>query len=71
MMQETRKRYLTIRQTAAQGILNEHRLRCMVKQGQLPGFFDGYDNRRFLIDVVELERQLREASINGGTLNEN
>ena len=71
MVKETRKRYLTIRQTVAQGILNEHRLRCMVKQGQLPGFYDGYHGTRFLIDVDALERQLRAASINGGTIDEN
>ena len=69
MMQEARisnKRYLTIRQTAAQGILNENLLRCMARDGELPGFYDGYNNRRFLIDVVELGKKLRAASINGG-----
>lgn len=54
--------FKTIRQTAAMGILNEHRIRLMVAQGLCPGIRTG---NRFLVNVnalVELlDRQSREA----------
>ncbi|WP_419012735.1 hypothetical protein [Dysosmobacter sp.] len=53
--------FKTIRQTAATGILTEHRLRLMVAQGIYPGIRTG---NRFLVNVdalVELlDRQSRE-----------
>ncbi len=52
-------RLLTIRQTAATGILPENRLRTMQREGKLPGFIAG---NRFLVDVEQLEKLLREAS---------
>ena len=52
--------FKTIRQTAATGILTEHRLRLMQKQGILPGFQAG---NRFLVNVEALSAQLDAASI--------
>lgn len=52
-------RLLTIRQTAATGILPENRLRTMQKEGRLPGFKEG---NRFFVDVEQLEEMLRAAS---------
>ncbi len=52
----------TIRQTAALGILNEHRLRLMVAQGACPGFKTG---NRFLVNVDMLIKQLEEESQKG------
>lgn len=53
--------FKTIRQTAAMGILTEHRLRLMVAQGLCPGIRTG---NRFLVNVealVELlDKQSRE-----------
>ena len=54
--------FRTIRQTASDGILSEHRLRQMQKEGKLPGFYVG---NRFLVDQEELEAFLhREATKN-------
>ena len=57
--------FKTIRQTAAIGIISEHRLRLMQKQGTLPGIWTG---NRFLVNVellVELlERESRAAVCN-------
>ena len=50
---------LTIRQTAARGILPENRLRIMQKEGRLPGFMAG---NRFYVNVEQLEEILRAAS---------
>lgn len=51
--------FLTIRQTAAAGILSEHYLRLRQKQNKLPGFYSG---TRFIIDVPALLDMLhREA----------
>lgn len=49
--------FKTIRQTAATGILPEHRLRMMQKQGKLPGVFSG---SRFLVNVDALVVMLEE-----------
>lgn len=46
---------LTIRQTAATGILPEYRIRCMVAQGVCPGIRSG---NRFLVNVAALEEML-------------
>lgn len=43
--------FKTIRQTAATGILSEHRLRLMVAEGTCPGIQTG---NRFLINVDAL-----------------
>lgn len=53
------KSFLTIRQTAASGILSEHYLRLRQKQNKLPGFYSG---TRFIVDVQALIDMLhREA----------
>lgn len=51
--------YGTIRQTAATGILTEHRLRLMLKAGELPGFYAG---NRFMVDMNQLVTILAEKS---------
>ena len=47
--------FKTIRQTAATGILSEHRLRLMVAAGTCPGIKTG---NRFLINVSALSEML-------------
>ena len=55
------QKFLTIRQTAATGILSEHHLRMMEKQGRLPGVRSG---NRFLVNtallIEQLDRESRE-----------
>lgn len=51
--------FRTIRETAELGILNEHRLRIMRKNGNLPGVMSG---KWFRVDVDRLIDQLREMS---------
>lgn len=60
--------FKTIRQTAATGILTEHRLRCMVAEGICPGIKTG---NRFLINVTALAEMLdaeshKETAVNVG-----
>lgn len=56
-------RFLTIRQTAATGILSEYHLRIMEKQGKLPGIYVG---NRFKVNygllLEQLDRQSAERS---------
>lgn len=47
--------FKTIRQTAATGILSEHRIRLMVAAGQCPGIKAG---NRFLVNVSALAEML-------------
>lgn len=47
--------FKTIRQTAATGILPEHRIRLMVAAGQCPGIKTG---NRFLVNVSALAEML-------------
>ena len=47
--------FKTIRQTAATGILSEHRIRLMVAAGQCPGIKTG---NRFLVNVSALSEML-------------
>lgn len=47
--------FKTIRQTAARGILSEHRIRLMVAAGQCPGIKTG---NRFLVNVSALAEML-------------
>ena len=51
--------FKTIRQTAATGILPEHRLRLMQKQKLLPGIQSG---NRFLVNVDALVEMLNTES---------
>ncbi len=55
------QKFLTIRQTAATGILSEHHLRMMEKQGKLPGIRSG---NRFLVNTALLIEQLDRESLN-------
>lgn len=52
-------KFLTIRQTAATGILSEHHLRLLEKQGKLPGIYSG---NRFKVNVDLLVDQLNRES---------
>lgn len=51
--------FKTVRQTAATGILSEHRLRLMVAEGICPGIQTG---NRFLINVEALAEMLDKMS---------
>lgn len=51
--------FKTVRQTAATGILSEHRLRLMVAEGICPGIQTG---NRFLINVEALAEMLDRMS---------
>ena len=51
--------FKTIRQTAATGILSEHRLRLLVAEGKCPGIFTG---NRFLVNTTALAELLDEES---------
>ena len=53
------QKFLTIRQTAATGILSEHHLRLLEKQGKLPGIYSG---NRFKVNVDLLVDQLNRES---------
>ena len=55
----------TIRQTAKLGILTEHRLRILQKQGLLPGVYCG---NRFLVDVDALRAWMAAQSEQGARL---
>lgn len=48
-------KFLTIRQTAATGLITEHRLRILVAQGLCPGIKTG---NRFMVNVTALAEQL-------------
>lgn len=52
--------FKTIRQTAAMGILPEHRLRILVAQGKCPGVYSG---TRFLVNVNLLIEMLDRKSM--------
>ena len=58
-------RFLTIRQTASTGLIAEHRLRVLVKEGKCPGYYAG---TRFWVDVDGLADLLRRVSAQGGRL---
>lgn len=51
--------FKTIRQTAATGILSEHRIRLMVAAGECPGIKTG---NRFLVNITALAEQLERMS---------
>lgn len=51
--------FKTIRQTAAMGILNEHRLRVLVSEGRCPGMRAG---NRFMVNVTALAEFLERES---------
>lgn len=47
--------FKTIRQTAATGLLPEHRIRILVAKGRCPGIMSG---NRFLVNVAALAEML-------------
>jgi len=56
----TEKTFLTIRETAATGILSEHALRLMVKQNRLPCIKVGVKcliNYPLLLEILDSESQ--------------
>lgn len=55
-------KFLTIRQTAATGILTEHRIRLLVAAGECPGIRAG---NRFLVNVEALAEFLDKESRKG------
>ena len=57
--------FKTIRQVASTGLIAEHRLRVLVKQGKCPGYYAG---TRFWVDVDGLTDLLRRVSAEGGRL---
>lgn len=53
--------FLTIRQTAATGVLSEHHLRLMEKQGRLPGIRTGKTFRvNFEMLLAQLDKESAE-----------
>lgn len=54
--------FRTIRQTAATGILSEHRLRLLVAEGRCPGIRTG---NRFLVNLEALAELLDKQSREG------
>ena len=59
MVQQTAPKFLTIRETAATGILSEHHLRLMAKRGELPGIYAG---TRFKVNYPLLIEKLNRES---------
>ena len=60
----TTSNYLTIRQTAALGIITEFQLSRMAKAGELPGFYSG---RTYKVNIPMLIEKLDAMSaVNGG-----
>lgn len=51
--------FKTIRQTAALGMLTENRLRIMLREGRLPGFYTG---TRYMVNTDLLAEQLEAMS---------
>ncbi|WP_130848590.1 hypothetical protein [Intestinimonas timonensis] len=58
-MSENIPKFLTIRETAKTGILSEHHLRIMEKQGRLPGVRVG---NQFKVNLDLLVDQLNQES---------
>ena len=51
--------FKTVRQTAATGLISEHALRLLVKEGKCPGIYSG---TRFLVNITALSEQLDKES---------
>ena len=60
MVQQNIPKFMTIRETAATGILSEHHLRLMVKRGELPGIYAG---SRFKVNYPLLVEKLNRDSM--------
>ena len=60
-MEKSIPTFLTIRQTAATGVISEHHLRMMEKQGRLPGIRTGKTFRvNFEMLIAQLDRESME-----------
>lgn len=60
MVEQNTPKFLTIRQTAATGILSEHHLRLMAKRNELPGIYAG---TRFKVNYPLLVAKLNQDSM--------
>lgn len=60
MVQQNTPKFMTIRETAATGILSEHHLRLMAKRGELPGIYAG---SRFKVNYPLLVEKLNHDSM--------
>ena len=60
MSQQTAPKFMTIRETAATGILSERHLRLMAKRGELPGIYVG---TRFKVNYPLLVEKLNRDSM--------
>ena len=67
MVQQNTPRFMTIRETAATGILSEHHLRLMAKRGELPGIYAG---SRFKVNYPLLIEKLNHDSMEVKASNE-
>lgn len=59
MVQQSTPKFMTIRETAATGILSEHHLRLMAKRHELPGIYAG---TKFMINYPLLVEKLNRDS---------
>lgn len=57
------QKFMTIRQLAKTGLISEHYLRLLEKQGKLPGIYAGENKTRKLVNVDMLIKQLDEQSV--------
>lgn len=60
MVEQSVPKFMTIRETAATGILSEHHLRLMVKRNELPGIYAG---TRFKVNYPLLVEKLNRDSV--------
>lgn len=60
MVEQSTPKFMTIRETAATGILSEHHLRLMVKRHELPGIYAG---TRFKVNYPLLVEKLNRDSM--------
>lgn len=60
MVQQNIPKFMTIRETAATGILSEHHLRLMAKRNELPGIYAG---TRFKVNYPLLVEKLNRDSM--------
>lgn len=60
-------KFMTIRETAATGILSEHHLRLMAKRNELPGIYAG---TRFKVNYSLLVEKLNRDSVEVKTAHE-
>lgn len=60
MSEQNTPKFMTIRETAATGILSEHHLRLMAKRRELPGIYSG---TRFKVNYPLLVEKLNHDSM--------